>query len=50
MVVNRWYPSSNICSRCGYKMLSMPHSVREWTCPASSGGRLVLEILRSRDS
>jgi len=31
IVVNRWYPSSKICSDSGYKM---PLSVREWTCPA----------------
>jgi len=34
IVVNRWYPSSKACSACGYKMLKMPLSVREWTCPA----------------
>ena len=33
IVVNRWYPSSKACSACGYKMLKMPLSVREWTCP-----------------
>ncbi|MCL4521368.1 MAG: transposase [Firmicutes bacterium] len=34
IVVNRGYPSSKICSECGYKMRKMPLSVREWTCPA----------------
>ncbi|NMP25240.1 RNA-guided endonuclease InsQ/TnpB family protein, partial [Sulfobacillus harzensis] len=34
VVVNRWYPSSRICSTCGYKVSKMPLSVREWTCPA----------------
>jgi len=33
IVVNRWYPSSKICSQCGYKMPKMPLSVRTWTCP-----------------
>ncbi len=33
VVVNRWYPSSKICSHCGYKMPKMPLSMREWTCP-----------------
>ena len=33
VVVNRWYPSSKICSACGYKMPKMPLAVREWTCP-----------------
>ncbi len=31
VVVNRWHPSSKICSQCGDKMLL---AVREWTCPA----------------
>jgi putative transposase len=34
IVVNRWYPSSKLCSACGHKMGKMPLSVREWTCPA----------------
>ncbi|WP_171822773.1 RNA-guided endonuclease InsQ/TnpB family protein [Sulfobacillus thermosulfidooxidans] len=34
VVVSRWYPSSKICSACGYRMAQMPLSVREWTCPA----------------
>ena len=33
VVVNRWYPSSKICSGCGYKMPKMPLSLREWSCP-----------------
>ena len=33
IVVNRWYPSSKTCSACGYKMLKMPLSGRDWTCP-----------------
>jgi len=32
LVVDRWYPSSKICSACGYKVPKMPLSVREWTC------------------
>lgn len=31
--VNRWYPSSKLCSHCGYKMDEMPLTIREWTCP-----------------
>lgn len=34
VVVSRWYPSSQICSACGYRITQMPLSVREWTCPA----------------
>ncbi len=33
IVVNRWYPSSKICSTCGYKVSKMPLSMRAWTCP-----------------
>lgn len=31
--VDRWYPSSKICSACGAKMEAMPLQVREWQCP-----------------
>ncbi len=34
VVVHRWYPSSKICSVCGYRMAQMPLAIREWTCPA----------------
>ncbi|NMP22046.1 IS200/IS605 family element transposase accessory protein TnpB [Sulfobacillus sp. DSM 109850] len=33
VVVSRWYPSSKMCSSCGYKTPKMPRAVREWTCP-----------------
>lgn len=32
--INRWYPSSKTCSCCGYKLESLPLSVREWDCPS----------------
>jgi putative transposase len=32
--INRWYPSSKLCSACGFKNDSMPLDVREWRCPA----------------
>lgn len=33
-VVNRYYPSSQICSKCGAKYPEVKNlSVREWTCP-----------------
>ncbi|OIQ69801.1 putative transposase [mine drainage metagenome] len=32
-VADRWYPSSKTCSSCGYKLESLPLSVRDWTCP-----------------
>lgn len=32
VVVDRWFPSSKICSSCGVKAAVMPLSVREWSC------------------
>lgn len=32
--VDQWFASSKTCSCCGYKMESLPLSVRNWTCPA----------------
>ena len=34
IVVDRWYPSSKICSTCGAKVAKMPLDIREWTCSA----------------
>lgn len=31
--VGRFYPSSKLCSCCGYKMYYMGLEIREWTCP-----------------
>ncbi|WP_238598627.1 RNA-guided endonuclease InsQ/TnpB family protein [Saccharothrix sp. ALI-22-I] len=33
IVVDRWYPSTKTCSRCGYLLDRLPLDVREWTCP-----------------
>lgn len=30
--INRYYPSSQICSNCGYRNQSLKLSEREWTC------------------
>ena len=30
--ISRWYPSSQICSDCGFSSGKKPLSVREWTC------------------
>lgn len=32
VVVDRWFPSSKTCNRCGCYRESLPLSVREWTC------------------
>ncbi|WP_144460788.1 IS200/IS605 family element RNA-guided endonuclease TnpB [Siminovitchia fortis] len=31
--IDRWYPSSQICSACGHQAGRHPLSVREWICP-----------------
>ncbi|MFF2145447.1 RNA-guided endonuclease InsQ/TnpB family protein [Kitasatospora sp. NPDC058190] len=32
VVVDRWFPSSKLCSACGSLRRKMPLNVREWTC------------------
>jgi len=34
--VDRWFPSSKMCSSCSFVMESLPLSVRNWTCPKCS--------------
>jgi putative transposase len=31
--IDRWFPSSKLCSNCYYQVSEMPLDVREWTCP-----------------
>lgn len=31
--IDRWFPSSKLCSACGALQDTMPLNVREWTCP-----------------
>jgi putative transposase len=31
--IDRWFPSSKLCSNCFYQISDMPLDVREWTCP-----------------
>jgi putative transposase len=33
IVADRWYPSSRLCSVCGWKNESLTLRDREWTCP-----------------
>ena len=32
-VVDRFFPSSKMCSGCGYVVEKLPLDIREWTCP-----------------
>jgi putative transposase len=31
--IDRWFPSSKLCSNCYYQADSLPLDIREWTCP-----------------
>jgi putative transposase len=33
--IDRWFPSSKLCSNCFHEVSEMPLDVREWTCPHS---------------
>jgi putative transposase len=33
VLVDRWYPSSKLCSCCGYRLEELGLDVRHWTCP-----------------
>lgn len=32
--IDRWFPSSKMCSACGHIQKTMPLSVRNWSCPS----------------
>jgi len=34
VIVDRWYPSSKLCSICDYRVANMPLSLRSWLCPS----------------
>jgi len=34
VVIDRWYPSSKICSACGFVLAELPLTVRTWRCPS----------------
>jgi len=36
LTLNRFFPSSKLCSSCGHLLDELPLSVREWDCPACS--------------
>ncbi len=31
--LDRWFPGSKTCSKCGHKVDSLPLKIREWDCP-----------------
>ena len=31
--IDRWFPSSKLCSLCGHRLDALPLSVRRWVCP-----------------
>jgi putative transposase len=31
--LDRWFPGSKTCSKCGHKVDSLPLNIREWDCP-----------------
>lgn len=32
--IDRWYPTSKICSNCGHVLKELALEVREWLCPS----------------
>jgi putative transposase len=36
VVVDRWFPSSKLCSACGRLQEKMPLNVRDWICPCGA--------------
>jgi putative transposase len=34
MVINRWLPTSQVCSTCGHHDGKKELSIREWQCPS----------------
>jgi putative transposase len=33
-LIDRWFPSSKMCSACGYLLAELSLDVRHWTCPS----------------
>jgi putative transposase len=36
LALDRFFPSSKLCSKCGHLLMKLPMSVREWDCPSCS--------------
>jgi putative transposase len=34
VVIDRWYPSTKMCSACGFVLAELPLKVRAWRCPS----------------
>ena len=34
IVIDRWFPSSKMCSACGHVLAELSLDVRHWTCPS----------------
>ncbi len=34
--INRWFPSSKLCSNCHYQINELPLDIRTWICPSCS--------------
>ena len=34
--IDRWFPSSQLCSNCGYRYRELEEWERNWTCPSCS--------------
>jgi len=59
VVVDRWFPSSQLCSNCDYRIGKLALNIRRWVCPECSSEHdrdqnaaqnLVNEALRTKDS
>jgi len=33
VIVDRWFPSTKLCSCCGYKLEELDLGMRQWSCP-----------------
>jgi putative transposase len=33
VIADRWYPSSKMCSACGFLLAELDLGTRQWTCP-----------------